>query len=125
MELATALLYFVIVIAIVVFLIGVFLARWYSKKKTWDDSFKIAAILNLPWFVVNLVLGLALISIVPSITASIIALVINLAVGTPIAMKSYNKCFSESILFVAVVLIIEFIIVAVIDLLILFVLAMI
>ncbi|MCJ7650152.1 MAG: hypothetical protein MUP85_16195, partial [Candidatus Lokiarchaeota archaeon] len=48
----------VIVIAIIMFFIGIKLMQWYAKKNEWDPSFKTAAIVNVVWFVLDLILGI-------------------------------------------------------------------
>jgi hypothetical protein len=90
-----------VIVAIIVFFIGVFITKWWAGRKGWDDSLKPALILNLFWLVINIALGWLL--------YGIIALIINIIVGGLIAAKLYKKENGESIIFCLVVLIIIFI----------------
>lgn len=99
-------------VTLLVFFIGVFVTKWYAKKKGWEESLKTALVVNAIWTVLFFVIGL--ISNVVfgefGMTASIIILVVNSLVGAVIISKFYNKEFKESFMFTLVVQIILFLI---------------
>jgi len=41
----------VVVLSIIIFIIGMYVMRWYAKKKEWDDSLKTAFIVNIIWLI--------------------------------------------------------------------------
>lgn len=91
-----------LIVAVIVFFVGVLITKWWAGRKGWDTDLKPALILNLFWLVINIALGW--------LFFGIIALVINILVGGFIASKLYKKEMGESIVFCLIVLIIIFII---------------
>lgn len=101
-----------LLLGVIMFLIGVALTKWLAGSKGWNDSFKTALIINLLWFVLNLLIGLIFSFALPTQTliAQIITLIINIILGAVIVSKIYEKEFGESLVFVLIIQIILFII---------------
>jgi len=95
----------------ILFIAGTFMMQRYAKSKTWDDSYKLALVINLIWLVSSLFVGIS-ISIFAGDNAliDIIRFGINTVVGIIVVMKLYKKTSGESIHFVLVLQIILFII---------------
>ena len=100
------------IVALLVFFIGVFVTKWYAKKKGWEASLKTALVVNAIWTLLFFVIGLVSNVVFGEfgMTASIIILVVNSLVGAVIVSKFYNKEFTESFLFTLVVQVILFLI---------------
>ncbi|MHA1466705.1 MAG: hypothetical protein ACTSP6_01335 [Promethearchaeota archaeon] len=100
------------IIALLVFLIGVFVTKWYAKKKGWEASLKTAVVVNLVWTILFFLIGLIFNIFFGEfgLTASIAILVINSLVGAVIVSKFYDKEFGESFMFTLVVQVILFLI---------------
>lgn len=99
-----------IVILIVKFIIGVYIMRWYAKKKSkhytkvWDTSLKIALIINLIWLIINIPVNIIFnFLLVENIIVDLINTGINILTGTVAVMLIYKKEIGESFLFVVVI----------------------
>ncbi|MFX1350178.1 MAG: hypothetical protein ACFE92_16035 [Promethearchaeota archaeon] len=117
-----------IVVAVLIFLIGVFVTKWYAGRKGWDETFKTALIVNLVWFVLGIIISLIFSFAMPGLQSwiiDIIELIINIIIGAIVVMKIYNKEFGESLLFVIVIQIILFIIAIILGFILGFIIAMI
>jgi hypothetical protein len=99
-----------IIISILMFIIGIFITRWYADKKGWDDSLKSAVILSVIWFLLDLGMDLLFNIMGLGLVGDLIVLVISVFIGAIVAMKVYDKDFGESLVFVIVILILEFIV---------------
>ncbi|MHA1885330.1 MAG: ABC transporter permease subunit, partial [Promethearchaeota archaeon] len=99
----------IITISITLLITGMYLMRWYAKKKRWDDSLKIAFIINIILSILNIPLNLLFYFIYGNNSITfIIGLVINIVIGSLLVMYFYKKRFTDSFLFVLVIHIILF-----------------
>jgi hypothetical protein len=98
----------VIIVAIIIFLVGVKVTQWYAGKRGWDTSFRTAMIVNLIWLALDIVLGIVL----PQAwnPFGIVELVISILIGALVVMQIYSKEFGESIIFVIIIQLILFVI---------------
>lgn len=107
-----------IFISTIIFLIGVFLIRWFVRKKqkvqkkVWDTSFKSAAIINLVWLMINIPVRIIFqIYIGEKLILEFFNTSLNIIIGTFVIMIIHRKGFLESLLFIGATQIILFIIV--------------
>ncbi len=114
-----------VIISIIIFIIGIFLMRWYARKKeksltreihiekitqVWDKSLKTAVIVNLIWLVIDiLIIILFNFLYTDQIFIDLINVLINIFAGTIIVMRIYKLILRESFLFAAIVQLILFI----------------
>jgi polar amino acid transport system permease protein len=98
------------VVQIVMFIIGMYVVRWYAKKeskhytKVWDTSLKTALIVNLSWLIINIPLNFTFnFMLVESVYIDLIISGINIFIGTLLVAILYEKELRESFLFVVVV----------------------
>ena len=105
----------VIVLAIAMFIIGIFVTRWYARKKEWSDSLLTAFIVNLIWLITNFISSF-LVELVfgANFLFGIVELVIAIIIGAIVVKIIYKKEFGESFVFVIVVQIVLFLIAIVI-----------
>ena len=109
-------------IAIVMFVIGIYVVRWYARVKKREDSFNKALIINISWLIINLSLGLLfLFFLTKNIIIDILIVAINLIVGIVIVKLVYKIDLKDSFLFTIVIQIILLVLVFVIDIIISFV----
>ncbi len=109
-------------IAIVIFVIGLYIVRWYARVKKREDSFNKALIINIPWLIINLSLGLIFVfTITNNIVMDILIVAINLIVGIVSVKLVYKIDLKDSFLFTIVIQIILLTLVFVIDIIISFV----
>jgi len=109
-------------IAIVIFVIGIYIVRWYARMKKREDSFKKALIINIPWLIIALSLGLLFFFVITNnIVIDILIVAINLIVGIVSVILVYKIDLKDSFLFTIVIQIILLILVFVIDIIISFV----
>ena len=97
-----------IIATINLLLFDTIITRWLARTKDWNDSFGTAFIVNLLWFIVDIIINLAFPG---NLLLIIIGFIINLILGAIIVSALYKKDFGESFLFVIAVLIVKFIIV--------------
>ena len=103
-------------IAIVIFVIGLYIVRWYARVKKREDSFNKALIINIPWLIINLSLGLIFVLMITNnIVMDILIVAINLIVGVVSVKLVYKIDLKDSFLFTIVIQIIILILVFVID----------
>ncbi|MBD3352963.1 MAG: hypothetical protein GF364_15885 [Candidatus Lokiarchaeota archaeon] len=107
-----------IVTEIIAFLIGTLIIKWYAGRKGWDKSFGKAAIVNLFWVIIDLVL----VFVFPNL---LLNLILNILIGAIVVSKVYNKDFGESIIFVIIVYIIIFVLVLLVALIVGFIIGLI
>lgn len=107
-----------IFISTIIFLVGVFLIRWFVRKKqkvqkkVWDTSFKSAIIINLVWLMINIPVRIIFqIFIGEKLILEFFNASLNIIIGTFVVMIIYRKRFVESLLFIGTTQIILFIIV--------------
>ncbi|MFX0188006.1 MAG: hypothetical protein ACFE8A_09735 [Candidatus Hodarchaeota archaeon] len=97
--------------SIILFLLSIFITRWRLITKDWGNINKSTKILNLFWFVVNIILLISFSFIIYGFfLALIISTLINLLIGTYIASKIYSKEYKESITLVLGIIVYLFII---------------
>lgn len=109
-------------IAIVIFVIGIYIVRWYARVKKREDSFNKALIINIPWLIINLSLGLIFVfTIINNLVIDILIVAINLIVGIVSVKLVYKIDFKDSFLFTIVIQIILLTLVFVLDIIISFV----
>ena len=100
------------IVALVVFLIGVYVTKWYAKKKDWEESTRTTLIVNLIWTIFFFVVGLVSYVVIGNfgIFAFLLILVINTLVGSLFVRNIYKREFGDSFLFTLVIQVILFII---------------
>ncbi len=108
------------VFPIIIAVIGIFLTRWYAKKKEWSDSLLTAFIVNLIWLLTNIPISLLVVFLfganflsehwVTYFLFGIVELVIAIIIGAIVVKIIYKKEFGESFVFVIVVKIVLFLI---------------
>ncbi|MBY8989795.1 MAG: amino acid ABC transporter permease [Candidatus Lokiarchaeota archaeon] len=101
---------------IVMFIIGIYVMRWYAKKKSthytkvWDSSLKTALIMNLSWLVISIPWSLTFNFMrIESVFIDLIISGINVLIGSIIVIILYEKNLRDSFLFVVVIQLIIFI----------------
>ena len=101
----------VIALAIVMFIIGIFVTRWYARKKEWSDSLLTAFIVNLIWLLTNIPISM-LVELLfgANFLFGIVELVLAIIIGAIVVKIIYKKDFGESFVFVIVVQIVLFLI---------------
>ncbi len=101
----------VIVLAIAMFIIGIFVTRWYARKKKWSDSLLTAFIVNLIWLLTNIPISMLVDFLFgANFLFGIVELVIAIIIGAIVVKIVYKKEFGESFVFVIVVQIVLFLI---------------
>jgi hypothetical protein len=105
----------VIILAVLMFLIGIKVMQWIAKKKEWDPTFKPALLVNLFLLLIDIPLGILFTFLLgDNIAVDLLRLVIDIIIGTLLVMKFYKKQFGESLVFMIVVQVILFVIALVI-----------
>ncbi len=101
----------VIALAIVMFIIGIFVTRWYARKKEWSDSLLTAFIVNLIWLLTNIPVSMLVDFLFgANFLFGIVELVIAIIIGAIVVKIIYKKEFGESFVFVIVIQILLFLI---------------
>ncbi len=96
--------------SIILFIVGTYAMQRYAKSKTWDDSYKIALVINLIWLVSSLSVIIPIsIFVGDEGFIDLIRFGINTVVGVIMVMKLYEKTFGESVQLVLMLQIILFI----------------
>ncbi|MHA1508751.1 MAG: hypothetical protein ACTSO6_08620 [Promethearchaeota archaeon] len=100
-----------IILAIILLAIGVYVTRWYARKKEWDDSSSTAFIVNIIWLISGIPIS-ALFTFMFGVgfLIDLFELVIAIIIGTIVVKYVYKKEFGESFVFVIVIQIILFLI---------------
>lgn len=118
-----------IAISIILFPIGIYVMRWYARKKyikdkmiiektypilEWDTSLKTALVINLIWLVISIPIGILLnLMLAQNLFLYLLILycsniVINIIIGTITVRKVYKKDLGESFNYVAIIQLILF-----------------
>jgi len=101
----------VIILAIIIFIIGTYVTRWYAKKKNWDDSLSKAFIVNIIWLITGIPISLLIDYLFGAdYLFGLIELVLAIIIGAIVVKIVYKKEYGESIVFVIVVQIVLFLI---------------
>jgi len=83
---------------VISFFIGFYFIRWYIKLKRWDKQFFTALIINITWFVVDLVFGFIFHSqISQNFFTYFLIIYINIFLGLPIITAVYSKNSERSL----------------------------
>ena len=116
----------VIVVALIMFFVGIKVMQWYATKKGWDSTFRTAAIVNLVWLIIDIPLGLMFTFLVgEGLIYDILRIGILIVIGSFVVMNLYKQEFGDSFVFVLVVQLILFVISLIVGLVIGFLLTMI
>ncbi|UCC20661.1 MAG: ABC transporter permease subunit, partial [Promethearchaeota archaeon] len=107
-----------IIISFIIFAIGIFNLRWYARKrhkpheKIWDRTLKTSFKVNIIWLIISILIHILLnFLFTESIFFDLVVSIINIFIGTILVMFLYKKEFVESVLCVAIVQSILFVIV--------------
>lgn len=101
----------VIILAIIIFIVGTYVTRWYAKKKEWDDSLSTAFIVNIIWLITGIPISLLVEYLFGAgFLFGLLELVLAIIIGAIVVKIVYKKEFGESIIFVIVVQIVLFLI---------------
>ena len=101
----------ILVVAFIIFVLGVIITRWWAIKENWNDTFKPSIRLNSLWLIINLMVFILFIPIRYGLfIAAITSFLVNLLIGAFITSKFYEKNFKESLNFVFFIVIMLFII---------------
>jgi polar amino acid transport system permease protein len=96
-----------ITVPLTTFIIGIYTMRWYAKKMRWNDSIKIAFIINFILLILNIPINLLFYFIFGDII-NVFSLVINIAIGIMLVTILYKKKFKDSFQFNIVIQLIVF-----------------
>ncbi|MHA2260684.1 MAG: ABC transporter permease subunit [Promethearchaeota archaeon] len=101
---------------VVIFIIGIYVMRWYAKKKSkhytnvWDTSYKTAIIVNLSWLIINIPLSVIFNFMrVDIVFIDLILFGINILIGSILVTIVDEKEIRDSFLFVIIIQLIIFI----------------
>ena len=101
---------------IIVFIIGIYVMRWYAKKKSkhytsmWDTSIKTIIVVNLSWLLINIPWSLTFnFMLVESVFIDLIISGINILIGFILVIILYEKKARDSFLFVVIIQLVIFI----------------
>ncbi len=101
----------VLVLAIVMFIIGIFVTRWKARKNEWSDSLLTAFVVNLIWLLTNIPVSMLVEFLFgANFLFGIVELVIAIIIGAIVVKIIYKKDFGESFVFVIVIQILLFLI---------------
>lgn len=93
----------------IILIIGIFIMRWLSSKKGFDNSLRKIFNINLLWFVINIPFGIFFVNLFGNILLNdLLVLVIDIGIGSVIVSKLYNKELKQSLNFVVRVGVITF-----------------
>ena len=100
---------------IVMFIIGIYVMRWYAKKKSkhytkvWDTSLKTTLIVNFSWLIISIPWSLTFnFMLHESVYIDLIISGINILIGSAIVIILYEKKVKDSFSFVVVIQLIIF-----------------
>jgi len=89
-----------IISLIIIFIVGISITRWLSRKKGFDSSLRKAIIMNLLFFIINIPFSLFFVFLFgDNLLNDILIIVIDIAIGSVIIMMLYSKGFKRSIKF--------------------------
>ena len=115
----------VIVIALIMFFVGIKVTQWYAAKKEWDSTFRTAAIVNLIWLIIDIPVGIIFTFLFEDeIIYDLLRFAILIVIGSFVAMNLYKKEFGESFAFIFVIQIILLVISIILGLVIGFILVL-
>ena len=109
-------------IIVILFLIGIFIARWYAKDQQWSPSLLKALVTQIPWLVIKLLSVLLLIfPIIETIFSNLFfiieQIVMTSLIGMLIVSIVYKKKLTAALIFIIVVQVILFVLYLLFDLL--------
>lgn len=100
------LLFTTLIVALIIFLFGVVITRWWAIKEGWNESYNSSISLNSFWLIINLSISIILMSVPYGIfIATICEFIINLFIGALITSKIYKKNYKKSFIFIFFLLI--------------------
>ena len=86
----------------ITYIIGIFIAEKYARKKDWGLS-KVYILIFL-WLIIDTLLGMLFLFLFgDNLLIDVFRIAINILIGTVVIMKSYNKGFRESSIFCSIV----------------------
>lgn len=95
---------------IVIFIIGIYVMRWYAKEKSkhytivWDKSLKTAIIVNLSWLIISIPWSLTFNFMrIEIVFIDLILTGINILIGSILVIILYEKEVRDSFLFVVII----------------------
>ena len=98
-------LFLVFLISILILFYGISFTKSYVSKKEWDDSFRPVIIVNLIWFVTNMIFEfiflyfLGTTSFLVSIISDFVRIIVGIVIISGVVSNFYNKDFKESLIF--------------------------
>jgi oligopeptide/dipeptide ABC transporter ATP-binding protein len=95
-----------VIIAIILFVLGIFLVDKYARVKDWETSLTKALIINIPWLIVNLALGLVYLFLAGTNIIIDFNILTFIIFGINPVMRFYKKGLKDSFLFALVIQII-------------------
>jgi len=109
-------------IIVILFLIGIFIIRWYARVKGWSPSLLKAIIIQIPWLVIKLLSLLVLVfplnrSIIIDLFFIFSQIIVISLIGMIIVSIIYKKELPVSLIFIIVIQVILFVLYTFIDLL--------
>ncbi|MHA2128315.1 MAG: ABC transporter ATP-binding protein, partial [Promethearchaeota archaeon] len=76
--------------SVLLFFVGLLFVKWYINLKRWDKSFFSAFIINTTWFVINVVVELAIYSVIgQNLITNLFIIIINTVIGLCILIIIY------------------------------------
>ncbi len=95
-----------IIISIITYIIGIFIARKYARKKDWGLSkvfiflFIFICLYSFYYLIIDTLLGIFFLFLFgDNLLIDVFRITINILIGTVVIMKIYNKGFRESFIF--------------------------
>ena len=87
-----------VITQLLLFLVGLFYIKWHINLNRWDKSFFSALIVNGTWFVIGMVVGLTIYSLIgQNLFTDILIIIINAFIGLGILISIYKNKWLRSL----------------------------
>ncbi|MBA7546528.1 hypothetical protein ES705_38920 [subsurface metagenome] len=92
------------IISIFIFIAGIYLIRWYARKKEWDGSTRTAFMVSLLWLIINIPFELFILYFLGNnLIFDPLRIVIEILISRIVVAMYYNKKFAESLIFTIII----------------------
>ena len=106
------------IISIFIFIAGIYLTRWYARKKDWDGSTRTAFMVSLLWLIIIIPFELVILYFLGNnLIFDPLRIVIEILIGRIVVATYYNKKFAESLIFTIIIQALFYIVATIIGLL--------
>jgi oligopeptide/dipeptide ABC transporter ATP-binding protein len=87
-----------VITQLLLFLVGLLYIKWHINLKRWDKPYRSSLIINITWFVINLVVGLVIYSLIgQNLFTDLLIIVINAFLGFGILISIYKNEWLRSL----------------------------